>query len=227
MKREKTGIAGIDQMMEGGFPKGSVVGISGSPGAGKSIFALHFLLEGAKRGQKGVYVCLEEPRKNIDNMIKSFSFKDEFYEFEKKGLIVIRCFNYSEYEKINLEVLEKIHEDKKIQRLVVDSFNCFFDSLEYNLGESSGMNVRKLINSSFQYLRKNNLNVLLVLEKHENNLMDFDYNIPYLIDGLIKLNYLDVGIIERRIFIPKMRWTNQNKESKGYKITKNGIEIEK
>jgi KaiC/GvpD/RAD55 family RecA-like ATPase len=44
---------------------------------------------------------------------------------------------------------------------------------------------------------------------------------------LIKLNYLDVGIIERRIFIPKMRWTNQNKESKGYKITKNGIEIEK
>ncbi|HKL23412.1 MAG TPA: ATPase domain-containing protein [Candidatus Nanoarchaeia archaeon] len=226
MKREGIGIKEIDEMMEGGFPKGSVVGISGPPGVGKSIFALHFLLAGARKGQKGVYVCLEEPRKNIDNMIKGFSFGEEFYDFEKKGLIVIRCFNYSEYEKINLEILEKVYEDKKIQRLVVDSFNCFFDSLECNSEEHFNTNVRKLINSSFQYLREDNLNVLLVLENHESGLMNFDYNIPYLVDGLIKLNYLDIGIIERRIFIPKMRWTSQYKESKGYEITKKGIEVE-
>lgn len=226
MKREGTGIEKIDEMVEGGFPKGSVIGISGPPGVGKSIFSMHFLLEGARKGQKGVYVCLEEPRKNVDNMMKRFSFAEEFYEFEKKGLIIIRCFNYSEYEKISLELLEKVYDDKKIERLVVDSFNCFFDSLERNCSDEMGMNVRKLINSSFAYLRKGNLNVLLVLEKHENTLINFDYNIPYLVDGIIKLDYLDLGIIERRIFIPKMRWTNQYKESKGYEITQNGIEVE-
>ena len=126
MKREGIGIKKIDEMVQGGFPKGSVIGISGPPGVGKSIFALHFILEGARSGQKGVYVCLEEPRKNVDNTIKGFSFADEFYEFEKKGLIVIKCFNYSEYEKITLELLEKIYDDKKIERVVVDSFNCFF-----------------------------------------------------------------------------------------------------
>ena len=223
MEREGIGIEKIDGMIEGGFPKGSVVGISGPPGVGKSIFALHFLLEGARKGQKGVYVCLEEPRKNVDNMIGGFSFSDEFYEFEKKGLIVIKCFNYSEYEKISLELLEKVYDDKKIERLVVDSFNCFFDSLERNTVDEINMNVRKLINSSFVYLRKDKLNVLLILEKNENALINFDYNIPYLVDGLIKLDYLDLGIIERRIFIPKMRWTNQYKESKGYEITGEGI----
>ncbi len=226
MKREETGIKKIDEMIEGGLPKGSVVGISGPPGVGKSIFAIHFLLEGARKGQKGVYVCLEEPRKNVDNMIEGFSFSEEFYKFEKKGLIVIKCFNYSEYEKINLELLEKVYDDKNIQRLVIDSFNCFFDSLERCSIEELNSNVRKMINSSFSYLRKDNLNVLLILEKHESSLMNFDYNIPYLVDGLIKLDYLDIGIIERRIFIPKMRWTSQYKESKGYDITDSGIQIE-
>ena len=125
-----------------------------------------------------------------------------------------------------MELLEKVYDDKKIERLVVDSFNCFFDSLERNVVDEFSLNVRKLINSSFAYLRKDNLNVLLVLEKHENNLINFDYNIPYLVDGIINLAYLDFGIIERRIFIPKMRWTNQYKESKGYGITQNGIEVE-
>lgn len=224
MKRESVGIKEIDNMIEGGFPQGSIVGLSGPPGVGKSIFALHFLLEGAINGKKGIYICLEEPRKNIDKMIKSFSFSKKFYELEKKGLIVIRCFNYSEYERINFELLEKIGEDSEIERVVIDSFNCFFDSLENNCPETA-TNIRKSINSSFSYLRGDNLNILLVLEKHENSLIDFNYNIPYLVDGMIKLDYLDLGLIERRLFIPKMRWTNQYKESKGYEIGKNGIEM--
>ncbi len=224
MERESVGIKEVDHMLEGGLPSGSVIGLSGPPGVGKSIFALHFLLEGARKGQKGVYVCLEEPRQNIDHMVNGFSFAKEFYGFEKKGLIVIRCFNYSEYEKINFDLLEKIQEDKKIKRVIIDSFNCFFDSLEGDVSEI-GLNVRKLINRSFSYLRREGLNVLLVLEKKESSLINFDYNIPYLVDGMIKLDYLDLGVIERRIFIPKMRWTNQYKESKGYEIGKKGIEM--
>jgi len=225
MKRESVGIPGIDNMLEGGLPKGSVIGLSGPPGVGKSIFALHFLLEGARKGQKGVYITLEEPRKNIDNMVQGFDFSEEFYKFEEKGLIVVRCFNYSEYEKVSLDLLEKVKEDKKIERVVIDSFNCFFDSLEHNSFAEVNMNVRRLINSSFSYLRKDNLNVLLVLEKNENSLINFDYNIPYLVDGLIKLDYLDLGVIERRAFIPKMRWTSQHKESKAYDIGTSGIEV--
>ncbi len=52
-----------------------------------------------------------------------------------------------------------------------------------------------------------------------------DYNIPYLVDGIIRLDFLEFGTLERRIFIPKMRWTSQHKDSKMYDIGKKGITI--
>jgi KaiC/GvpD/RAD55 family RecA-like ATPase len=225
MERENIGVSEIDSMIQGGLPKGSVVGLSGPPGVGKSIMSLHFLLEGARKGQKCVYVNLEEPRNNINNLINQFEFSKEFKDFEKKGLIVVKCFTYQEYEKITLDLLEKVRESQKVGRLIIDSFNCFFSSIDNPASPYSDINVRKLITSSFFKLRKRGLTVLLILEKQDDSGKTFDYHIPYFLDGMIKLDFLDLGTIERRVFIPKMRWTNQYKESKPYEIGKKGIEM--
>ncbi|MCW8966815.1 MAG: hypothetical protein OQK82_09060 [Candidatus Pacearchaeota archaeon] len=223
MERESIGIKEVDEMIQGGVPKNSITGISGPPGVGKSIFSLHFLLEGARKGQKSVYINLEEPKRNIDNMIKQFDFSKEFLEFEKKGLIVIKCYDYIEYKKVQEDLFQKINEDKDIKRLVIDSFNCFFSSIDNDI--LSDINARKMINYSFSKIRKRNLTVILILERNDNFRVSFDYNIPYMVDGMIKLDFLDLGVIERRIFIPKMRWTKQYKESKSYNIGKKGIEM--
>lgn len=223
MKREGTGIVDVDGMIGGGFPTGSVVGISGPPGVGKSIFSLHFVLEGARKGQRGVYVNLEEPRRNIDNMIRQFSFADEFFAFEKKGLIVVKCFDYNKYEKIREDLFEQVHGDKKIRRLIIDSFNCFFAS-NCDCKGNSGMMVRKMIMEDFYKLRRARLTTLLTLEKDEENA---NFNIPYLVDGIIMLDYLDLGTIERRISVPKMRWTNQCKDGRSYDIADEGIVVSK
>lgn len=225
LSRESLGLKEFDTMVQGGFPSGSIVGLSGPPGVGKSIFSIHFLLEGARKGQKCVYVNLEEPRKNIDNMIREFDFSDEFFEFEKKGMIVVRCFDYPEYEKVYLELFQRVKEDKKIKRLVIDSFNCFFSSLENPHTLATMINIRKMISDSFYKLRRAELAVLLILEKSSGG-DSFNYNIPYLVDGIVELDFLNLGAIERRIFIPKMRWTNQYKESKSYEIGKEGIMIQ-
>jgi circadian clock protein KaiC len=55
-----TGIAGLDEMLGGGFPEGHVVLVTGLPGTGKTCFGLQFLLAGAARGEKGVFLSLEE-----------------------------------------------------------------------------------------------------------------------------------------------------------------------
>ncbi len=229
LTRESSGIKEIDSMIQGGLPNGSIIGLSGPPGVGKSIFSLHFLLEGARKGQKCVYINLEEPRRNINNMIKQFDFADEFFELEKKELIIIKCFDYPEYEKVYTELLQRIKQDKKIKRLVIDSFNCFFSSLDNPHALATAINVRKMINESFYHMRRYGLTTLLILEKAEDHIrtggISFDHNIPFLVDGIIKLDFLDLGTIERRIFIPKMRWTNQYKESKSYEIGGRGIEV--
>ncbi|MCK4997695.1 AAA family ATPase [Candidatus Pacearchaeota archaeon] len=220
IKREPIGIPNIDNMVNGGLPKGSVTGISGPPGVGKSIFSLHFILEGARKGQKSVYINLEEPRRNIDNMIHQFNFKKEFEEFERRGLIIIKCFDYNKYEKIHEDLLDKIHDDKNIRRLVIDSFNCFFAS-NYEFESKVDMAIKRMIVEAFYKLRHTKLTTLLTLEDGKES----NFNIPYLVDGMINLDYLDLGTIERRISIPKMRWTDQNKEGKSYEISKDGIKI--
>lgn len=224
LKREKIGIEGLDFMIQGGIPEGGIVGLSGPPGVGKSILSLHFILEGARKGQTCVYINIEEPRKNINNMICQFDFAEEFFELEKKGLIIIKCFDYPEYEKVYVELFQRIREDKKIKRLVIDSFNCFFSSMDNPHILSTEINVRKMIADSFCQLRRSGLTTILILEKSEDSFYNnFLYNIPYLVDGIVKLDFLDIGTIERRIFIPKMRWTNQHKEGKSYEIGKKGI----
>ncbi|MBD3249291.1 AAA family ATPase [Candidatus Woesearchaeota archaeon] len=226
MEREKTGIKKADSMMQGGLPKGSIISLTGPPGVGKSIFVLHFLLEGARKGQKCVYINLEEPRRNIDNMISQFNFSREFLRFVEEGKIVIKCYTYPEYEKLYSELFQKIKEDDNIQRLVIDSFNCFFSSMtnQESLNLPVEISSRRMINYAFSMLRKKELTTIAILEMHDSK-HRFYYNIPYLVDGIIKLDFLELGTIERRIFIPKMRWTDQYRESRPYEISKKGIII--
>src|SRR5438445_2887933 len=61
--RVKTGIPGLDALLDSGFPSGKVVLILGEPGTGKTILCSQFLHWGASQGdEKGVYVGLNEPK---------------------------------------------------------------------------------------------------------------------------------------------------------------------
>ena len=57
--RVGTGVPGLDEMLEGGFPAGSLVTLAGRPGTGKTIFASQFLYQGARDVQEpGMYVSM-------------------------------------------------------------------------------------------------------------------------------------------------------------------------
>jgi KaiC/GvpD/RAD55 family RecA-like ATPase len=123
--------------------------------------------------------------------------------------------------------MQRIHDDKDINRLVIDSFNVFFASVAYPdaLALNAEINVRKMIMEAFSAFRKNGLTTMLILETPQGNTKNFYYNIPHLVDGIISLEFLELGNIERRIFIPKMRWTDQYKENRQYEIGKKGIVV--
>lgn len=55
-----TGIEGLDTILGGGFERGRVFLLEGNPGTGKTTIALQFLIEGAARGEKCLYVTLSE-----------------------------------------------------------------------------------------------------------------------------------------------------------------------
>jgi KaiC/GvpD/RAD55 family RecA-like ATPase len=63
-----TGLAGLDEMLGGGFPSGHVVLVTGLPGTGKTCLGLQFLMAGVARGEKGVFLSLEE---DIPQLVES------------------------------------------------------------------------------------------------------------------------------------------------------------
>jgi circadian clock protein KaiC len=67
VRRLTTGIPGLDEILHGGLIAERLYLVDGNPGAGKTTFALQFLLEGHRRGQKCLYVTLSETRQELED----------------------------------------------------------------------------------------------------------------------------------------------------------------
>ena len=66
--RVKTGVIGLDEVLDGGLPSQRVHLVQGSPGAGKTTLALQFLLEGVRQGEKCLYISLSETREEVETV---------------------------------------------------------------------------------------------------------------------------------------------------------------
>jgi circadian clock protein KaiC len=92
-ERVSTGVVGLDQILEGGFPKGRSVLVTGEPGTGKTIMALQFLAEGLAHGEKGVYVAADEGPLDIIEQAASIGW--DFEKFvEQKQLAILNAGTY-------------------------------------------------------------------------------------------------------------------------------------
>jgi KaiC/GvpD/RAD55 family RecA-like ATPase len=65
MKKARTGVPGLDDVLSGGLAPGHVFLLEGEPGTGKTTIALRFLLEGAEAGEKCLYVTLSETEQEL------------------------------------------------------------------------------------------------------------------------------------------------------------------
>ena len=70
----KTGVPGLDEMLEGGLIPGRTYVVSGASGTGKSTLAMQFLLEGTKKGERVMFVSLDEPPNEVRQNMRSFGW---------------------------------------------------------------------------------------------------------------------------------------------------------
>ncbi|MFW9961143.1 MAG: ATPase domain-containing protein [Candidatus Thorarchaeota archaeon] len=135
IERVKTGIPGLDELIEGGFPRGDTILIAGKAGTGKSILATQFIYKGVTEyNEPGVLVTLEEPPNLIKrNMLR---FGMDLEKLEKEGMISIVDLSPSkeatpatigEYPSFDLSGLQAIimNHVKKINatRVVLDTLS--------------------------------------------------------------------------------------------------------
>jgi len=133
--RLKTGVEGIDKLLEGGIPEGFFVAVTGEPGCGKTIFSIHFIYQGVLDGDKCIYVTTEESRESIMRQAAQFNMNFE-KAIEEKKLIVIDALMGREdrwsLQSLDMEALvDKIIEAKKElgygrARVAIDSLSAFW-----------------------------------------------------------------------------------------------------
>ncbi len=217
--RIPTGIPGLDSLMQGGFIEGSINLITGRTGTSKSILCSQFLNYGAtKLNQKGLYITSEETTGNIVRSMKQFGW--DFDNLEKKGMIKILEVQPFEAKIVISKITEAI-EAMKLQRLVIDSVSMF----EYTLEDQS--RIRKFLYTLFKRLREMNILTIVTSEIPEEvnaRLSQFGA-VEFLVDTVIKLQYMELADTRRSLMIRKMRMTNHSPNIHPFEITKTGVNI--
>ena len=86
--KTKTGIVGLDEVLEGGLPRNYVHTIVGPPGSGKTTLGAQYLYRGATQyAENGVYVSLEEPTYSFANNMMRFNWN--MFDLESQGKLVL------------------------------------------------------------------------------------------------------------------------------------------
>jgi len=114
----------LDAVIEGGFPRGSLILVAGNPGTGKTIFSAQFLYRGAvDHAENGVYVTLAERKKDFIEYMRRFGM--DFEELEKTGRVrvldMLTVKDASVSDVLNMIVEEAL--SLRAKRLVINSFS--------------------------------------------------------------------------------------------------------
>ncbi|MEO0373616.1 MAG: ATPase domain-containing protein [Cyanobacteria bacterium P01_A01_bin.17] len=119
-----TGIEGLDQLLKGGIPLGRSLILSGVSGTGKTTFALQFLVEGAKRQEKGLLLSFEETRDRLYRSAAGFGW--DLASLEEQGVLRVIFVPQTDIRiEEQLELLIQEVEEFNPRRLVVDSLSVF------------------------------------------------------------------------------------------------------
>ena len=160
----RTGIAGLDDIIRGGFPRGRIYLVEGDPGVGKTTLALQFLLEGLSQGERALYITLSETKEELSAVAASHGWTldgIDVYELAPPGASHSddenTLFHPSEVElaettKSVLEICTRI----KPQRVVFDSLS------EIRLLAQSALRYRREVLSLKQYFAGRHCTVLLL-----------------------------------------------------------------
>ncbi|MEM0243238.1 MAG: ATPase domain-containing protein [Candidatus Aenigmatarchaeota archaeon] len=218
IERVSTGVPGLDELIEGGFVRGCSVLVSGYPGSGKTLLGFHFLLDGLKKNENGIYFSLEESKEDLLQDVERFGWREFFEQKEKEGKFLICNILPSSIEKISSEIIRYVNLIQP-KRIVIDSVTLIENAWEsyQDIGK-----LRRSVYSLIKELKNKKITVMLLAEAKKDEI-SFE---EFLVDGVIKLFYLAQSL-PRAIQITKMRKTKHTLDLIPFEITENGIQVKK
>lgn len=222
MARVPTGIAGFDELIEGGFLEGASILVAGGTGTGKTIFSTQFIYKGAEQyGEPGIYITLEEGATNIWWNMKAFRWN--ITKYEQDGLMkiyrvgMIEPVEFARRFDDEIEKIKNMVEDMNAKRLVIDSTTAF------GMWMGSDQEIRYSLFKLVDELKSMKVTTVLTAETGGQRDQFSRFGVEeFVADGVVALYFMPPM---RALFVRKMRGTRHDPKVHPYSITDNGIEV--
>ncbi len=216
MKKIKTGVFGLNPLLDGGINENSTTVVIGGSGAGKTTFAIQFIRKGLESGQEGIFVSLDENKEQIIREAVEMGW-EEIMDYLKKESLVFIDASGKDFSNFIRKELHKFVGDWKGAgaRIAVDPLTPVIWAVDSNYEQ------RELITMLLKLTRRVGT-VLCTLEEHgtEGDLSGKETVIPmYLADCVIHLRYKAMeGANSRMLKIVKCRNSWHSEEFHPYRI---------
>ncbi len=222
--RVKTGVNGLDEMLQGGFPENHIVVIMGSFGTGKTTFGLQYLIEGLKNGESCMFISLEEDKESITKNAASYGWDlEKAIETKKLGLFKLEPSDAKTTVTRIKSDLPKFIKTFGAKRVVIDSVSLL------NMMFTDDTERRSNLFNLCQLLRSTGATALLTAEVRDDNPRSSrDGLAEYTADGVVLLQSdenRDGGEVQLTIRVLKMRRTSHSRRVKPYSISDKGITV--
>jgi circadian clock protein KaiC len=222
-----TGATGLDYLLRGGYARSRAHLIEGRPGSGKTTLAMQFLLDGARRGERCLYITLSESRRELQNVAARHGWSldgIEIVELVPPELSLDPRQQQSLIHASDLELGETVHlamaeiERAKPDRLVFDSLS------EIRLLSQGSLRYRRQVHALRSFLLIQNTTAVLLDDLTAE--VD-DLNLHSLSHAVIRMEHLAplYGAERRRLRVIKMRGTAFRGGFHDYVIRRGGLTI--
>ncbi|HTT17273.1 MAG TPA: ATPase domain-containing protein [Thermoplasmata archaeon] len=230
LERCETGIEALDAILAGGIPRGNMVLVAGSVGTGKTTLTLEFLIRGAERGERSLFLSVTEASAKLVQNVASFEFfKTSLIEDGSLVMVDLPAvtarlgFDRDELSHEDLDLLLRTIRDLVknlgVRRLVLDSIT----SLGYRIPREE--QIRDFLLRLGELLAEADCTALIVSEiAPEPGRYSTRGVEEAIVDGIILLrNIRRLGDILRVLQVVKMRGTPHSRALYVLELTPIGI----